>query len=533
MTFKTTLVWVGLASLLSACGGGGGASTPTPISPAPQINRAPDASATSSSDTVAETESVTLNASSSSDPDGDSLTFEWTQISGPTADIVSPTSAQTQVNFGATDLDETVSFQVTVSDGERQDSAELDVTLQNTSDAPGSDGVLTIRTKGSPVGIVGNVRSRFEENGELMFVEADEVGATSVIHYEVESADDGSIAQGIPLRKTDGFQDFGANNKFFRGHSNAAGAASSFFTVESDRVLLMRDPSFDPEDTSGESNPDKIYEIGVELVGEDACLISTQLFPDPYGRLAAVGYVLVGYRNGGLKLFSWPYDQPDNVSERVIDQTKSYCGIVEGRSFGGSATGFSAENGFLDVDALIMDYYSIWSPPDNRRDAPTSTPVGIEFTRSVDLSTLGIDPSAKYVESFGDAHIFTTDEAENSHQILSTFGDLMFVETFEGSLPTDSAVVFNEAGSPFHDPAIASTFFMILMQPDIDRVVKIPVEYDYSICCDGFSSEAPVYQDFSSDAATVTSFQSNATDARLAFTHPNENRITVYSWASP
>lgn len=549
MRFSIGVSGLAVAILMVGCGGSGTSSKPAPA-PAP-INRPPIASAVSNAEAAPEGGSVTLNASNSRDPDGTALTYSWTQTSGPTAQIASPSAAETTVNFGEVDLDQVVSFRLTVSDGALQDTADIDVTLQNASDTPGMDGVLTIRTKGTPVAMIGNLRSRRETNSEILFVEKDEAGNTSSVYYEIQGAGDGSISQGVPLRKTGGFQDFSSDVKFRAGYSGAGTSSrfeASFFAIEPDRVLLLRDPAYDPDTGDVNNDPSKIYEVGVELPGENACMISTGYFPDPYGRLAETGNVLIGYEDGGARLFSWPYDQPNSVSENSLDQTKSYCGAVIGIAAGGGTLGVSASLGMLDTDARILDLYLLRSPFQNRTDAVTEAPISTRFERSVDLSMAGLDPIARRVESFSNnIHIYSNGGVQGLHQALILFSEVCSIGggdgiaaitgpscyypqvlDIEGTVPTDAALVLNEAGSPFYEPSIAATRFIIFMQPDMNRVAKIP----FSNIAGPFSP--PIYQNFSSGAHSIVRMESKiGFDRKIVITHPEEKRLTVYAWPAP
>ena len=65
--------------------------------------------------TISAGSQTTLNGSGSSDPDGDTLTYQWTQVSGPTAAIANPNQATTTVQTDANQPGQ-LSFELTVTD---------------------------------------------------------------------------------------------------------------------------------------------------------------------------------------------------------------------------------------------------------------------------------------------------------------------------------------------------------------------------------------------------------------------------------
>ena len=103
--------------LCSACGGGGGgSSSDSSSSNSTPVNRAPVIS-TNSKSVITEGQPFELDASDSSDRDGDSLTYSWRQVSGPAIAIASATDAKLSLTAPMLDADETVAFEVSVTDG--------------------------------------------------------------------------------------------------------------------------------------------------------------------------------------------------------------------------------------------------------------------------------------------------------------------------------------------------------------------------------------------------------------------------------
>lgn len=98
--------------MCTACGGGSSSSS----SPTAAINQAPVVTVSKLS-IVSEGQPFELDASGSTDRNGDSLTYSWRQLTGPTVEIASPTSSKLSLVAPVLDGDEGLSFEVSVSDG--------------------------------------------------------------------------------------------------------------------------------------------------------------------------------------------------------------------------------------------------------------------------------------------------------------------------------------------------------------------------------------------------------------------------------
>ena len=123
-------------ALLAACSGGGSGSPPPPPPP-PPVNSAPTAVLTASSTTVDEGQSLTLDASGSSDADGDTLSFSWSQVSGPAATIT-PTGNTATIQASEVTTDGAMVFRATVSDGTATSTSDVTISAVNIVLTPAS-----------------------------------------------------------------------------------------------------------------------------------------------------------------------------------------------------------------------------------------------------------------------------------------------------------------------------------------------------------------------------------------------------------
>ena len=94
-------------------------------------NRAPIASVATTSISVVEGGNVELDASSSSDPDGDSVAYSWSQTSGTSVSLSNSSSAIASFTAPQVSASTNLGFQVVVTDGPLESSANVTVTVTN------------------------------------------------------------------------------------------------------------------------------------------------------------------------------------------------------------------------------------------------------------------------------------------------------------------------------------------------------------------------------------------------------------------
>ena len=125
-----TLVISFAGSMLASCGGGSSAgSNPTP--PTQQVNRPPVASASANKTLIMEGQIFELNASGSTDADGDVLTYNWEQKSGTPVQFDDATNPLQNLQSAFVDQNETLEFEVSVSDGQLVATDTVSITVNN------------------------------------------------------------------------------------------------------------------------------------------------------------------------------------------------------------------------------------------------------------------------------------------------------------------------------------------------------------------------------------------------------------------
>ncbi|HJT48897.1 MAG TPA: PKD domain-containing protein, partial [Nitrososphaeraceae archaeon] len=112
---------------------------PPPPNPPPAADNPPIADAGHSADKIVNEGSlVTLDGSASHDPDGDTLTYAWTQTSGPPVQLSSPTGSTTTFTAPSNlQQDTTLNFKLTVTDSHGMSSSDTaSILVKHTGTTP-------------------------------------------------------------------------------------------------------------------------------------------------------------------------------------------------------------------------------------------------------------------------------------------------------------------------------------------------------------------------------------------------------------
>ena len=155
------------------------------------MNDAPTAKA-GADQTVNELSLVTLDGTGSSDPDNNTLSYNWSQIAGPSvslsgADTVSPTFTAPELNLGGEPGSVTLTFQLTVNDGYESSTSTVNVQVSNVNHAPVADaGADQTIAEGSTVTLDGSGSA--DEDGDAISYLWVQTGGPEVVLDDASSA---------------------------------------------------------------------------------------------------------------------------------------------------------------------------------------------------------------------------------------------------------------------------------------------------------------------------------------------------------
>ena len=245
--FKSAIVGV-MALSVVACGGGS-SSGPTRTD---DVNTPPVANA-GSAQTVEENIEVTLSGSAS-DSDGSVASFVWSQLSGPSVDISSASSAVTSFMAPEVVEDTVLSFRLTATDNDgATHSSEVDITVVNVN-------LLPVVAAGSNQSIdehgeVTLTGSASDSDGSIVSYQWIQIAGPSVQLSDVTSASTSFIAPEVTSDTTLTFQLTATDNQ----------DASSTSTVD----VIVTNVNLIPTVEAG-SNQTHQEGAQVELIGNGA-----------------------------------------------------------------------------------------------------------------------------------------------------------------------------------------------------------------------------------------------------------------------
>lgn len=195
---------------------------------------------------------ITLHADGS-DPNEDTLTYQWTKVSGPSVTL--PSLSQQNITFTPTNAGQYV-FSVTCSDGTKTSAADqVNVTVNAVNDAPTANaGVDQDVNKGSVVQLNGSGSS--DPNGDTLTYAWTQISGTAMTLSSTTAANPTFTASTVGtfefrLVVNDGYVSSTADTVVIRvlSQNNApvASAGSDLHAYVGDDVVLDASGSYDPD----------------------------------------------------------------------------------------------------------------------------------------------------------------------------------------------------------------------------------------------------------------------------------------------
>ena len=312
------------AVILASCGGGGSGSSGSTPPPPPSGNTAPVASFSLSATTVSENSTFSVDASGSSDADGDTLTYTWSQTSGPSLQFSDVSAVTTDVSVPSLTSDTTAEIRLQVSDGTTTSTTTATVTLDNLNQEPTAttnfNTEKTFKYSDTPIGVdIFAVPVFNDETLNILVVDDGQSYQTNEVNFvgtdlRLPRQNINTLAQGAkfidykedPISSDSTFTLFASVNE-------STNEAQVFDLIDRGEIFTVNDPT--------------------------PCAMSSNIY---FPHIGNIRYV-IGKRNGGASLYDYDFGEPLNLLSN-FGGTASLCEMVFVED-PVSATGASLESG--------------------------------------------------------------------------------------------------------------------------------------------------------------------------------------------